>query len=1132
MDSDNKRYPVGRFSKCVVAWPGFVMLFCFIVSAGLASLAAMNNAFDTLGAWSNQESIIVQRQNGVGLAVLEWHIILEDFGKWEVEDELLEDRRRLSSSSSSSTTRTKKSSSLSQSLKSRQENKMIKKKERRLWSEKCGKQKELYDEYSILFSFRDKSGKPLSASSLKTFKQAQKGLYKIPGYKDQCLLNNMSECTAGYSINNWASFLGHDYKNDDNYFKKLSISNETYQQAECLNIDVNIFEQLKDTGKCEENYGFPIPCSISDSSDEDFYNFPTYETMEPMFQAICSNGTLSSNSPCNEELSYVREFMFGQNWDCTTLDTRYTRMYFPAGAPLDDSGSCDYWNYEDEMLETAVAMIDPLFSLKKQIELDNDDITFFFTFMDIFIFFDYYLARDLSLLALSFALVFLVLWIQTSSLFISSCGMYQIFVSFPLGLFIWSVVMDEPGVTYLMYNGIFIILGIGCDDIFVFLDAFRQSSYEHEGISGSLETRFAWAYQRAASSMLATSVTTSLAFAGCATSRIWDIRCFGVVNGFMVFFNYILVITWFPAAVCIYEKYLKYCMPWCTPQILFSSCYRFITCTKNDEKEDEPEDEKGNKYQSKESQEDLDPKLKNIYMGNNNDDENDARKQRQASENQSLGGRMEIFYGGVYSDFVIDQRKMISIAFFFILVGTTAIWTTLLKPATKPFTFFNEEHYFTQVGDINDKFQSVSSDGNLLVHLSYGVKRSNPWNIGGVHPTETHEYYENTGQSANYYHDFSLFDYQEKFSLACSTFHDQMISLDESGSDEYNCWIDDFKKYTISDKQLDFPYTNETLFMIEIKNWLNYEKGHSWSNYSSRQYNLNYEDTDGELSSYGELTGFAYTWDGQEDFKNYDKKIDKIFFTFATFQTSLEYLEDGHANSRLWQLYDDMETALKNTEAVTGMTGGIQTCDNYHIMTLTSYLASSAIINMMVSFAIAVIVIAFATQNFKVTLIASISLYTVISLVFAEMVIFGWSVNLLESVDISIAGGMSVDYILHLVHSYNHQTGTSFERVRKSLAEMGVSVTSGMGTTFIACIALFLTDLLWFKLFGCFIAMVILSAFFTSMSGMMAMLALFGPDSIDDENNDNDDDNKSNDKADETLVVEMTPKSTPRSGAV
>ena len=88
----------------------------------------------------------------------------------------------------------------------------------------------------------------------------------------------------------------------------------------------------------------------------------------------------------------------------------------------------------------------------------------------------------------------------------------------------------------------FCLSTVGADDIFVLCDAFKQASLQDEAISATLETRFAWAYNRAALAMLATSVTTTLAFAACAVSEIWDIRCFGVVNGFMVLFDYLLVV--------------------------------------------------------------------------------------------------------------------------------------------------------------------------------------------------------------------------------------------------------------------------------------------------------------------------------------------------------------------------------------------------------------------------------------------------------------------------------------------------------------------------------------------------------------------------------------------------------------
>jgi hypothetical protein len=100
----------------------------------------------------------------------------------------------------------------------------------------------------------------------------------------------------------------------------------------------------------------------------------------------------------------------------------------------------------------------------------------------------------------------------------AACGIFEIIISYPLGTFVWHVILQEPYVTYLNYNALFIILGIGADDIFVLVDAYKQASLQPPHISGSLETRFAWAYNRAASAMLSTSLTTCAAFAACASS--------------------------------------------------------------------------------------------------------------------------------------------------------------------------------------------------------------------------------------------------------------------------------------------------------------------------------------------------------------------------------------------------------------------------------------------------------------------------------------------------------------------------------------------------------------------------------------------------------------------------------------
>ena len=114
--------------------------------------------------------------------------------------------------------------------------------------------------------------------------------------------------------------------------------------------------------------------------------------------------------------------------------------------------------------------------------------------------------------------------------------------------------------------------------------------------------------------------------------------------------------------------------------------------------------------------------------------------------------------------------------------------------------------------------------------------------------------------------------------------------------------------------------------------------------------------------------------------------FEDVAFTFATFETSLELLEDGYPNARMWTLYENMQEALAIAQSDSGLKGGIQSCDEYHLMTLGTYLDKSAKINVACSLVIAVFVILFITCNYWITAIAMICLYTTISLVGAEMV--------------------------------------------------------------------------------------------------------------------------------------------------
>lgn len=113
---------------------------------------------------------------------------------------------------------------------------------------------------------------------------------------------------------------------------------------------------------------------------------------------------------------------------------------------------------------------------------------------------------------------------------------------------------------------IFIVLGIAADDIFVFIDAWRQSEKIPE-LQGDKVRRMAYTFRRSSRAMSVTSSTTAAAFFANVFSPIMPIKSFGIFSGVIVPANFILVILIFPSAVIIYENYFLPCcqcqIAWC-----------------------------------------------------------------------------------------------------------------------------------------------------------------------------------------------------------------------------------------------------------------------------------------------------------------------------------------------------------------------------------------------------------------------------------------------------------------------------------------------------------------------------------------------------------------------------------------
>lgn len=156
----------------------------------------------------------------------------------------------------------------------------------------------------------------------------------------------------------------------------------------------------------------------------------------------------------------------------------------------------------------------------------------------------------------SIAFVFLYLLVHLQSLLLACFSILMILFSFPVTQLIYKYVFGISFFVSIHNLVVFIVLGIACDDIFVIVDAWRQSEHIKE-FKGSLRKRLAYSFRKTAKAVAITSSTTCCAFVANAFSKILPIRAFGIYAAIIIPVNYILIYVMLPPMIVFHDKYFK-----------------------------------------------------------------------------------------------------------------------------------------------------------------------------------------------------------------------------------------------------------------------------------------------------------------------------------------------------------------------------------------------------------------------------------------------------------------------------------------------------------------------------------------------------------------------------------------------
>jgi len=660
------------------------------------------------------------------------------------------------------------------------------------------------------------------------------------------------------------------------------------------------------------------------------------------------------------------------------------------------------------------------------------------------------LMGDFSLVALAFIVVYTYVLIMTQSFFYSTMALAQIFLSFSTGFLLYRLFFGASffGVFHIM--AIFLLLGVGVDDVFVFLDHYEAAIQVRDDYRKDHFGRISWTWKHAASAMGVTSLTTATSFFMNGISSFPGIASFGIFAGCLVVVLYTSMIFYWPAVVTFSQRYFH---------------DKPFLCGIPD------------KIKSLKA-------LHRIFENSSEEAQEDA-KQSAETEKPILVR----FFENHFSKFILQFRCVILLIFAGISVFMF-VQISNMTPERTPPELLPDDHPIAQYYDLmTNQFVRGGGVFNTKVNIIIGFDKD-PLDRDGTDSTGA-----GFGKSKDTIGTLGKIRWNPNFVSSTGETNGNVIM------GGFDCFVQLCDAAEVANPERNTgglpAYPVLGCFPRDIQRFMKQNDPSGWQ---TKWNSILAGDTNEFEQQYKLLAVSDPQWAQELELFTYAEKVnDRIMWRYFRAQVTLtsdanmEHTE-GLKLAQSWEDWLSKELGQGSCASVSNTFSGFVSAKDFAQFRVVESLLSEMQQGIAVSLSVALVILVLVTGNIVIGGLAAFSIAMIVIWVMAMIPICGWELGIVENIVLVMVPGLSVDFTAHLAEAYNNAKYDDREhRVVHALEHSGVSIVSGAMSTALAGICLLFCKIVFFVKFGALILFTVMYAVIFSLFFFPSLMALVGP---------------------------------------